>query len=314
MKPRAARPPAARPHLHGPTTSDYALFLLLGLTFGSIYMFISVGLQTITPMTLAALRALIGFAGLAGLAFVFGHQIPRDASSWRAFVLIGIFGGALPFTCMTLGQTYIESSLASILITSMPLFTLVLAHFFTDDRASRRKLAGVLIGFVGILLLLGPAALEGRKSSLLGQALYLGAALSYALMGVLIRRLGARGGSALIRTACSQAVAVVILVPLALLLEAPLALSPSTASLLGVLALGLLGSTVGQYLVFHLNATVGPNFVSANNYMGPLVGILWGVLLLGETVTWLRIAAMLVIFAGIAFATTRTGVVRQQLR
>jgi drug/metabolite transporter (DMT)-like permease len=116
------------------------------------------------------------------------------------------------------------------------------------------------------------------------------------------------------RTACSNGIAAVMLVPVAFLLEQPLAVSPSLNSLLGVLGLGLISSTLGQFLVFRLNATAGPNFTSANNYMGPPVGIMWGVLLLGEEITWLRIAAMLVIFAGIAFATTRTGVVRQEMR
>lgn len=303
-----------KPLHHGPGASDYALLALVGLVFGSTYMFISVGLATIPPLTLAALRALVGFAALAGLAAVFGHAVPRDGRSWRAFLFIGIFGGALPFTLMSLAQLLIESSLASIIITSMPLFTLALAHLFTDDRASARKLAGVLIGFAGILLLLGPAALRGQSSSFLGQVLYLGVALSFAVMGVLIRRLGAGSGTVLMRTACSQAVATAILVPVAFLLERPLAIAPSTQSILGLLALGLLSSTLGQFLVFRLNATAGPNFTSANNYIGPPVGILWGVLLLGEEITWLRIAAMLVIFAGIAFATTRTGVVRQELR
>ena len=77
---------------------------------------------------------------------------------------------------------------------------------------------------------------------------------------------------------------------------------------------GIRALAIIAVLVFHLNATAGPNFASANNYMGPPVGMMWGVLLLGEEITWLRIAAMLVIFAGIAFATTRTGVVRQELR
>jgi drug/metabolite transporter (DMT)-like permease len=103
-------------------------------------------------------------------------------------------------------------------------------------------------------------------------------------------------------------------VPIAFLAERPLAMSPSMQSILGLLALGLLSSTLGQFLVFRLNATAGPNFASANNYIGPPVGIMWGVLLLGEEFTWLRLAAMLVIFAGIAFATTRTGVVRQEMR
>ncbi len=299
---------------HGPSATDYALFLLLGLVFGSTYMFISVGLQTIPPMTLAASRAVTGFVALVGIALLLGHEIPRSARAWHAFFWTGIFGGALPFTLMSLSQRLIESSLVSIIITSMPLFTLVLAHLFTDDRANRRKFAGVLIGFLGILMLLGPAAIEGKSSSLVGQVLYLGVALSFATMGVLIRRFGTGIGSVVMRTGCSQAVASLILVPIALVMEQPWTVSPSFNSLLAALALGLLSSTLGQFLVFRLNATAGPNFTSANNYMGPPVGILWGVLLLGEEITWLRIGAMLVIFAGIAFATTRTGVVRQSLK
>ncbi len=298
----------------GPTTGDYALLLLLSLVFGSTYLFISLGLQTIPPLTLAALRGVLGFVALAALTLMFGHEVPRDARSWRAFLLIGFFGGALPFVMMSYAQQRIDSSLASIIITSMPLFTLTLAHFFTDDRASPRKFAGVTIGFVGILLLLGPAAMQGQSSSVVGQLLYVGAALSYAVMGVLIRRLGAGAGTALSRTACSNGVATAMLVPLAFLFEQPLAISPSLNSILGVLGLGLISSTLGQFLVFRLNATAGPNFTSANNYMGPPVGIMWGVLLLGEEITWLRVAAMLVIFLGIAFATTRTGVVRQEMK
>ena len=303
-----------KPAHHGPRADDYALLVLLGLVFGSTYLFISLGLQTIPAVTLAALRALLGFLALMALTLLFGHAIPRDARSWRAFALIGFFGCALPFTLMSFAQQRIESSLASIIITSMPLFTLAMAHAFTDDRASPRKFAGVLIGFAGILLLLGPAALRGQTNSLLGQLLYLGVAVSYAVMGTIIRRLGAGAGTALSRTACSNGIGALMLVPLAFLVEDPLSVSPSLNSVIGVLGLGLVSSTLGQFLVFHLNATAGPNFTSANNYMGPPVGMMWGVLLLGEEITWLRIAAMLVIFAGIAFATTRTGVMRQEMR
>ncbi len=299
-----------KPIHHGPRADDYALLGLLGLVFGTTYLFISLGLQTIPPITLAALRALGGAVALLVLTVAFGHEIPRDRRSWRAFTLLGFFGGALPFTLMSYAQQRIESSLASILITSMPLFTLALAHAFTDDRASPRKVAGVLIGFAGILLLLGPAALAGKSSSLVGQVLYLGVALCYAVMGILIRRLGAGSGTALSRTACSNGMATLMLVPLAFLLEQPFAVAPSLNSIIGVLGLGLISSTLGQFLVFRLNASAGPNFTSANNYMGPPVGIMWGVLLLGEEISWLRIAAMLVIFTGIAFATTRTGVMR----
>jgi drug/metabolite transporter (DMT)-like permease len=148
----------------------------------------------------------------------------------------------------------------------------------------------------------------------LGQLLYVGVALSYAVMGVLIRRLGGGAGTALSRTACANGIATLMLLPIVFLFERPLEIAPSTPSLLGALGLGLISSMLGQFLVFRLNATAGPNFTSANNYMGPPVGIMWGAVLLGEEITWLRLAAMLVIFAGIAFATTRTGVVRQEVR
>jgi drug/metabolite transporter (DMT)-like permease len=301
-------------HRHGPSAADYALLLLLGLTFGSTYLFVALALQTIPPITVAALRGVLGFLALIALTAAFGHEMPRGWRTWRMLLLTGFFGGALPFVLMSYGQKHIESSLASIIITIMPLFTLALAHLFTDDRASPRKLAGVVIGFAGILLLLGPAALRGQGSSVLGQVLYVGVALSYAMMGVMIRRLGAGSGTALSRTACSNGVATAMLIPLAFLVEAPLWAVPSTASILGALGLGLLSSAIGQFLVFRLNATAGPNFTAANNYMGPPVGIMWGAVLLGEEITPLRVAAMLVIFTGIAFATTRTGVARQATR
>lgn len=291
----------------GPSLGDYGLLLVLAFVFGSTYLFVALGLETIPPITLAALRALLGFAVLAGLSLAFGHAVPRDRRSWRAFLFLGFFGGALPFTLMSLGQQRIDSSLAAILTTTMPLFTLGLAHVFTDDRANSRKVVGMILGFAGILLLLGPPALRGQGGSLVGQLLYVGVALSYAVMGVIIRRLGQGSGTVLTRTACSNFVATLMLVPIAFLFERPLEISPSTNSLLGLLALGVISSTIGQFLVFRLNATVGPNFASTNNYLGPPVGIMWGVLLLGEEITWLRIAALLVIFVGIAVATTGGG-------
>ncbi|MCW5771371.1 MAG: EamA family transporter [Rhodospirillaceae bacterium] len=295
---------------HKPTLLDYGLLFLLAFVFGSTYLFVALGLETLPPLTLAAMRAGLGFAVLAGLAVALGHAIPRDRRSWRAFIFLGFFGGALPFTLMSLGQQRIDSSLAAILITTMPLFTLALAHVFTDDRANPRKVVGMVLGFVGILLLLGPAALRGHGGSLEGQLLYIGVALSYAVMGVIIRRLGAGSGTALSRTACSNFVATVMLVPIAFLFEAPLAIQPNTHSLIGLLGLGIISSTIGQFLVFRLNAAVGPNFTAVNNLLGPPVGIMWGVLLLGEEITWLRIAAMAVIFLGVAFATTGGGVAR----
>lgn len=302
-------PPIPR-HRKGPTTGDYLCLALLGLIFGSTYMFIGFGVQTIPPFTLAAARVLIGLAALTIIALSLGHKVPRDWRIWRAFLIIGLVGFAAPFAMMNVAQQHIDSSLAAILITSGPLFTLVLANTFTDDKANWRKFAGVVIGFAGVLMLLGPAALAGAGGSLYGQLLYVGVAFLFATTQVLIRALGLGTLPPLVRAACSTFTTALFLVPAAFILESPLSVQPSTPSLLGMLALGLLSSGAGQILIFRLNANVGPNFVSANNYMGPPVGLLLGALMLGEQITWLRITAMLVIFVGIAFATSRKANVR----
>jgi len=309
----AEAPPltAAPPVRHGPSTADYALLGVLGLIFGSTYMFVGVGVQSIPPLSLAAGRVLIGFAALASVAVILGHRVPRDWRSWRAYFVIGLIGFALPFTLMNVSQQYIDSSLAAILITSAPLFTLVLSHFFTDDRASWRKLAGVAIGFAGVLLLLGPAAISGKGGSLFGQLLYVAVGFLFALTQVLIRRLGIGSGTPLMRAVCTTFTTSFWLVPAALIFEAPWAIVPTAASLYGMLALGLLTSAVAHIVMFRLNANVGPNFVAANNFIAPPVGLFWGAILLGEEITWLRVAAMLVIFTGIAFATSRIRIARR---
>lgn len=303
-QPTAAPPPTPAPR-HGPSTADYALLGLLGLIFGATYMFIGVGVKTIPPFTLAAGRVIIGFAALATIAALMGLRIPRDWRTWRGYLIIGCLGFALPFSMMNVAQQYIDSSLAAILITCGPLFTLVLAHLFTDDKANWRKFTGVVIGFTGVLMLLGPTAAAGASNSLFGQLLYVGVALMFAVTQVMIRRLGLGSGPPLMRASCTTLTTALFIVPAALIFETPWAASPTTDSLLGMLALGLLTSGIAHIIMFRLNANVGPNFVSANNYIGPPVGLFLGVVMLGEEITWLRVVAMLVILLGIAFATSR---------
>ncbi len=296
---------------HGPAPSDYALLLVLGVIWGSTYMFIELALRSVPPLTIASARVVISLMVLGGLGLMLGHAVSRDRKSWTIYGTIGLVGTALPFSMMTVGQQYIDSSMAAILITIMPLFTLALAHVFTDDKASPRKLMGVVLGFLGILLLLGPAALEREAGTLVGQILYVGVALGYAIQQVMARRLGPAAGSHVMRAATTLFCGAVWLVPVTVVVERPWAVEPRLESALGVLAVGVLSTGVAHYLLFRLNARAGPNFVSANNYIAPPVGIFWGAVLLGEPVTWLLIAAVIVIFCGIALAVTKTKVVRK---
>jgi len=292
---------ASAPHVARP--ADYATLLTLAVIWGSSFMFVELGLRSLTPITLTASRIILGAVILVFAARLAGHRFPRDRRHWRSFFFLGLFGNVLPFSLISTGQVEIDSGLAAIVIATVPLLTLPLAHAFTDDKFSLRKLVGVLLGFAGIVLLIGPDSLGGLGGRFWGQVMIVGAALCFAISLVVARRI--RDVPALVATGASMSCSTVMIVILAFIVETPLALKPTGISLFGITMLGVFASGLAMLLYFRLAATVGPNFVAANNYIAPVVGVAWGVLLLGEPFTWRAIAAFTVILSGIAVATLR---------
>ncbi|HUT50997.1 MAG TPA: EamA family transporter [Alphaproteobacteria bacterium] len=304
--------PAAPPVTIAPTgpsapyvarAADYLTLLLLALIWGSSFLFIEFGLRSLTPITLTASRITLGALVLVAAARIMGHKFPRDARHWRHFFLLGLFGHVLPFSLISTGQVHIDSGLAAVLIATVPLLTLPLAHAFTDDKINARKLIGVLLGFAGIVLLVGPDALGGLSGHFWGQLMIVGAALCFSIAMVVARRI--RDVPSLVATGASAVCSTVMIVTLAFIFETPLALEPALVSILGILPLGILSTGLAMLLYFRLNATAGPNFVAGNNYIAPAIGVTWGVLLLGEPFTWRAVAAFAVILAGIVIATVR---------
>jgi len=294
--PGAAAPHAARP-------ADFLTLLTLAVIWGSSFFFVELGLRSLTPITLTASRIILGAIVLVIAARIMGHKFPRELRRWRQFFLLGLFGNVLPFSLISTGQVEIDSGLAAILIATVPLLTLPLAHSFTDDKFNARKLVGVLLGFAGIVLLIGPDSLGGLGGKFWGQLMIVGAALCFAISLVLARRI--RDVPALVATGASMSCSTVMILILAFTLEAPLALRPIATSIFGITMLGVFASGLAMLLYFRLAATVGPNFVAANNYIAPAVGVTWGVVLLGEPFTWRAIAAFAIILSGIAVATMR---------
>jgi drug/metabolite transporter (DMT)-like permease len=292
---------ASGPHPIRP--ADIAALVLLALIWGSSFLFIELALRSFTPITLTAARIMMGAAILLAATRIAGHRYPRDARRWIYFFLMGVLGHVVPFSLISTGQVAIDSGLAAILIATIPLMTLPLAHVFTDDRITARKLAGVLLGFGGIILLVGPAALDGIGGKFWGQVMIVGAALCYAVTLILARQI--RDVPPLVASAASLACSTVMIAALAFATEAPLSLRPTAISMLGLVPLGLLSTGLAMLLYFRLNATVGPNFVATNNYMAPAIGVMWGVLLLSEPITWRMVAAFVVILVAIAIATVR---------
>ncbi|HEY7610675.1 MAG TPA: EamA family transporter [Alphaproteobacteria bacterium] len=286
-----------------PRLADYAMLFFLGLVWGSSFLFIGVAVKSIPPLTLAALRCLIGALVLLAAARVMGHAIPRDPRAWLSYLAMGLTNSAIPFILITLGQTRIESGLAAILIATVPIFTLALAHWFTEDKTTPRKAVGTLLGFAGIVLLVGPAALAGVTSGLVGQLLVVGGALCFAITQVLVKR--HRGGTPVVNAACSLACSALWTVPFAFAVEQPWHAAPALIGAGALLALGILSTGISHLVFFLLIRSTGPSFVTLNNFIAPPVGLAWGILLLGENPPWTAYAALAVILAGIAVATRR---------
>lgn len=282
---------------------NYLLLAFLGCVWGSSFLFIEIALRGFGPVAIAAGRIMIGAVFFAVVVVVGGYRLPVGIRRWAGFFALGLAAHTIPFSLISLGQDRIDSGLAAILIAAVPLFTLVLAHVFTDDRINASKVVGVLMGFAGVIVLIGPEALAGLSDQFWGQLMIVGATMSFAVALVLTRRMPPTPPP--VSAACSLACASLLIVPAALVLEpVPVALPPTDA-VLALLALGLVSTGLAILVFFRLTASAGPNFVAANNYLATSVGVFWGVVLLGERLSWQAFLALGVILLGVGIATLR---------
>ena len=235
---------------------------------------------------------------LAGLRF------PAARSTWGWFLLLGIVGNALPFVLISWGQQRVPSSQTGILMAVNPLATLTLAHFFVaGEPMTPRRLGGFLLGFAGMVALLGPEMLlqfGGSGSDLVRQAAVLGGSLCYATNTILVRRMPSV--PVLVTSAGVLAMASVVIVPTALLLSPTAELAPSPASLGAVVWLGLVPTAVCTIVYFRLIASAGPTFVSLVNYGVPLVALAAGMLAYAERPAASAFVALVLVLAGIGLA------------
>jgi drug/metabolite transporter (DMT)-like permease len=287
-----------------PRTVNLALLFALSLIWGSSYMLIKLGLETVPPVTVAAVRITCGALALLLVMQLRGHRVPALGRAWVPFVIMAVSGSALPFSLIAWGETHITSSLTTILLGVVPVSTTLLAHFFTpDERFTRDKLAGLAAGFVGLLVLIGPDAVAGLGHELMGQLAIICAALSYAISMVYAR--GMRHVPPLVNSACTMTAAAFIIIPFSLVLDAPWRLAPSLTSMVALAVLGVFGTGLAALIFFRLIASAGATFTSMLNYLIPLVGIMWGALLLGEQVPPSAFLGLALILAGVALVNRR---------
>lgn len=282
-----------------PGRTDYILLTLLGAIWGGSFLLIKLAVATVPPLSVAAGRIVIGAIVLGAVALLRGATFPRSGDAWLKLLAMGTLGTAAPFVLINWGETRIDSGLAAILMSAVPLSTVLLAHLLQhDEPLTAGKVVGVVLGGIGILVLVGPSALRGAGQHLLAELAVLVATLCYAGNSIIARRL--KGVSPDVTTVCMLLAAALVAVPASLAVDRPWRLDPSAESLLAVVGLGLLPTAIGYILVFRIIGSAGAGFASFNNYLVPLFGVFWGVLILKEQPQPQALLGLVIVLAGLA--------------
>jgi drug/metabolite transporter (DMT)-like permease len=280
---------------------EWALFWALGAIWGSSFLWIKVGVQELDPFTLVGWRLLFGTLGIVTVVAWQRPPFPRNPSTWVALAVLGIMNTALPFVLITWGEKTIDSAVASVLNSTVPLFTLVIAHLFLrDEPITARKAVGLLVGFVGVLILMArDLEFDSLRLGLLGQAAVLLAAVLYASASVFARRT-MREVSPLVQAFVPMAFADALVWSVATPAGSPGRLPSLANTWIALLWLGLLGSCVAYLIYYSLLHSVGATRTTMVTYVFPVVGVALGVLFLHERADWHLLAGAALVVSSIA--------------
>lgn len=286
-----------------------AKYVALALIWGASFLFMKLGLAALAPVQIAAWRITCGFLTLLVLALMRRVRLPRGAAVWGHLQVSALFLGTLPFTLFALSETRVSSALAGVGNAITPVATVICSLLILrTESLPWHKIAGVLVGFVGVAIVLAPWQASGRPDAV-GFGMALAGGASYAVGWTYNRRfLGASdlGGlaqpMAVLLVAAGQMVLVVLAwwaltgrgdrpAPWSLALP----LSQSVGALAAVTALGVLGTGIAYAFQFDVVRVAGPTVSSTVTYLIPLVSIALGVVLLGESLGWAQLAGATVI-------------------
>jgi drug/metabolite transporter (DMT)-like permease len=259
-------------------------------------------------MTLVAGRT--GFAALLlwFLIFIRKIEMPKTSKLWRAFAVVGVFNGALPYSLISWGEQYIPSGWAALLQATTPIFTIIAAHILTvDDRINVKKALGIFLGFIGVGLLMLPELLAGHSAPLWGMLAIVGASISYALASIFARK-RLKGLSPIASSAGQLSFAFIYILPLSMIFDNPLYLSPSIKALLSWAALTLLGTVIGYYIYYTLLERTNATFTVSVTYIVPVFGLVLGALVLNETLQPIILISLVCILAGILLVRVKDAV------
>lgn len=290
--------------------TNWIKLLTLGLIWGASFMFISVALRDLGPLTIVAGRVGLGAVVLLIIVWMRGIGLPSFKTSigrrvWISAAAMGLFSSALPFALLSWGQKYVASGFAGVCMAVVPLFVLPLAHFLIPgERLTLQRGISFLVGFAGVVVLIGFDALRlvGSDYEALARIACLAASLCYAT-GAIITRLCPKVDM-LSLSAAALLSATIMILPFALLIEGVPAM-PSALSLAAILYLGLFPTALAQVLLVQVIRDAGPSFMSLVNYQVPVWSVLFGVVLLNELLPPQLYMSLALILGGLLLSRKR---------
>lgn len=281
------------------TSFGWVMVLTLSIVWGGSFIFARVAVLEIPPLSLVFLRVAIAAIILNAILFLRPTNHVHTGAMWKNFTIMGIVNNIIPFGLIFYGQLEIGAGLAAIVNAMTPIWTVLFAHFYTDDeKISTLKGIGVSLGFVGVAVLIGGEAMSGLSGSLLGQLSILAATISYGVAAVFGRRFAKVPA---IESARGQlTMSSLLIIPLVLIIDQPWQLSlPAGAAIASTLALAIVCTAWAYLLFFKILAEAGALNVMIVTFLIPPSAIIMGILILGESLDGHHILGMAVIMAGL---------------
>lgn len=278
---------------------EYALLAVLALLWGSSYLFIKIAVAEIPPITLMAARVVGAALFLAVVLQNRGDRLPRDPRVWALLGVQSFFNSIGAWTLLAWGQQFVDAGLAAVLNSTSPVFVVLISALCRRPSPSGHLAwMGVSLGIAGVVLIVGVDALDKLGSDIPAQMACLAAAVLYACAALFGRRFAALGA---VPTATATMVwASVVLVPAAWVVDGPSLIVPSAAAIASCVALAIACTGVALLIYFRLIRTLGSLAVTSQSYLRAAVGVLLGMVLLGETLTLSMALGMLAALFGVA--------------
>ena len=291
-----------------PTLGNWIALICLGAIWGGSFMGAKLALTSFGPMTVALLRLTLASVVLLIIALASGRKFPGFSTSadrriWVHIAIMGLITNAVPFSLLNWGQLYVSSGFAGVTMAVVPLLVLPLSHFILkSNEMAPQKVIGFIIGFIGIIVLIGPTQLitsTGANLEPVARIACISAALCYGL-GAINTRL-CPPVSIMVYSTGGLVVGTLFLLPIALLIEG-VPQWPETTALIATIYLGLFPTALATILLVGIINSAGPAFMSVVNYQVPLWAIAFGIIFLGEKVPTSFIAALGLIMLGLAIS------------